>query len=114
MFASIMKQRVYIIRPAVFAPAILSVIAIVSAFQESWWFLVSLPFIWLGSTCAQPNLNLANGCLGYLAMVVGFAVMAIFKPLGSQLWQEPCLDFIFLLLRKAFEHDPLLMTFHEY
>jgi hypothetical protein len=77
-----MTQRVYIVRPAVFAPAILSVIALVAAVQESWWFLAALPFVWLGSICAQPNLNLANGCLAYLAMIVGFAVTAFFRPLG--------------------------------
>ncbi len=77
-----MPPRVYIIRPAIFAPVILSVVAGVFAAQESWWFLASLPFIWLGSVSAQPNLNLANGCLAYLAMIVGFAVMALFRPLG--------------------------------
>lgn len=77
-----MAERVYIVRPAVFAPAILSVIAVVAAIQESWWFLAALPFIWLGSVCAQPNLNFANGCLAYLAMIVGFAVTMFFKPLG--------------------------------
>jgi len=77
-----MTQRVYIVRPAIFAPAILSVAAVVLAIQESWWFLASLPFIWLGSVCAQPNLNLANGCLAYLAMLVGVAVTALFRPLG--------------------------------
>jgi hypothetical protein len=44
-----MTSRTYIIRPAVFAPAILSVVAVVAAVQESWWFLAALPFIWLGS-----------------------------------------------------------------
>jgi hypothetical protein len=78
-----MEQRVYIIRPAIFAPSVLSVAAIVVAFQVSWWALVSLPFIWLGSVCAQPNLNLANGCLAYLAMLVGFGVTALYRPLGA-------------------------------
>jgi hypothetical protein len=77
-----MTPRVYIIRPAVFAPAILSGVALVAAVQESRWFLAALPFVWLGSVCAQPNLNLADGCLAYLAMIVGFAVTAIFRPLG--------------------------------
>jgi hypothetical protein len=77
-----MKPRVYIIRPAVFAPAILSVIAVVAAVHVSWWFLAALPFIWLGSVCAQPNLNLANGCLAYLVMIVGFALCVFFRPLG--------------------------------
>ena len=78
----IMTPRAYIVRPAVFAPAILSVVAVVAATQESWWFLVALPFVWLGSVCAQPNLNLANGCLAYLAMIVGFVVFVFFRPLG--------------------------------
>jgi hypothetical protein len=77
-----MTPRVYIVRPAVFAPVILSVIAIVASAQVSWWFMVSLPFIWLGSVSAQPNLNLANGCLAYLAMIVGFVVLALYRPLG--------------------------------
>jgi uncharacterized membrane protein YwzB len=65
-----------------FAPAVLAVIAVIVAVRESWWALAALPFIWLGSICAQPNLNLANGCLAYVAMVVGFAVTAFFRPLG--------------------------------
>ena len=77
-----MTQAAYIIRPAVFAPAILSVVAIILAVQQSWWFLAGVPFIWLGSVCAQPNLNLANGCLAYAAMIVGFVVTAMFRPLG--------------------------------
>ena len=77
-----MAQRVYIVRPAVFAPAVLAVIAVVAAVQESWWFLASLPFIWLGSMCAQPNLNLANGCLAYLTMLVGCGLLLVFRPLG--------------------------------
>ena len=78
-----MEPRVYIIRPAIFAPGILSVGAVIVAFQVSWWALVSLPFIWLGSVCAQPNLNLANGCLAYLAMFIGFGVTALYRPLGT-------------------------------
>src|SRR5688572_12370918 len=77
-----MTPRAYIIRPAVFAPAVLSVGAVVLSVQDSWWFLAALPFIWLGSVCAQPNLNLANGCLAYLAMLVGVGVTALSRPLG--------------------------------
>src|SRR5512133_1940316 len=77
-----MTQRVYMVRPAVVAPALLGVIAFIVAVRESWWALAALPFIYLGSICAQPNLNLANGCLAYVAMIVGFAVTALFRPLG--------------------------------
>ena len=77
-----MKERVYIIRPAVFAPATLAVVALAAAVRESWWFLAALPFIWLGSISAQPNLNLANGCLAYVAMLVGFGLLLVYRPLG--------------------------------
>jgi hypothetical protein len=77
-----MNERVYLIPPAVFAPVTLTVAAIVASFVESWWFLTSLPFIWLGSICAAPNLNLANGCLAYLSIIFGFVVLAFFRPLG--------------------------------
>jgi hypothetical protein len=77
-----MTPRVFIVPPAIFAPAILVVIAIVAAVQESWWFLAAVPFVLLGSVCAQPNLNLANGCFAYLAMIVGFALTAFFRPVG--------------------------------
>jgi len=66
----------------VFAPAILGVIAIALGVLHSPWFFAALPFIWLGSICAQPNLNLANGCLAYLAMLLGVIVLAVFRPLG--------------------------------
>ncbi len=75
-------QRVYMIRPAIFAPSILSIVTVVAAFQVSWWSLAALPFIWLGSVCAQPNLNLANGCLAYLTMLIGFALTGLYRPLG--------------------------------
>jgi hypothetical protein len=77
-----MTQSVYIVRPAVVAPVVLAAIAIIVAVRESWWALAALPFICLGSISAQPNLNLANGCLAYLAMVAGFLVLALFRPLG--------------------------------
>jgi hypothetical protein len=77
-----MTQRVYMVPPAVVAPVLLAVVTVVVAVRESWWALAALPFIYLGSICAQPNLNLANGCLAYLAMIIGFGVTALFRPLG--------------------------------
>lgn len=78
----IMTPRVYIVPMAVFAPAVLTVVAVAVSAQDSWWYLTAIPFIWLGSICAQPNLNGADGCLAYLAMIVGFALLVLFKPLG--------------------------------
>jgi hypothetical protein len=101
-----MKQRVYIIRPAVFAPAVLSITAVVAAVRGSWWSLVALPFIWLGSVCAQPNLNLANGCLAYLAMIVGFALLALFRPLGLAIVAGAMSGFYFSAIEKRIRERP--------
>jgi hypothetical protein len=77
-----MSPRAYIVRPAVFVPVVLSAFAIVVAAWVSWWFLVAVPFVWLGSICAQPNLNLADGCLAYVTIIVGLAVLPFFRPVG--------------------------------
>ena len=62
-----------------------------------------LPFIWLGSVCAQPNLNLANGCLAYLAMLVGVGVTALCRPLGIAILAESLFPvFMFQLLRSGY------------
>lgn len=72
----------YCVPPAIFAPSVLAIVFIALARQLSWWFLIALPFVYLGSICAQPNLNLADGCLAYLAMILGFILLAFFKPVG--------------------------------
>jgi len=101
-----MTPRLYIVRPAIFVPTILSVIAVIVAVQESWWFLAALPFVWLGSVCAQPNLNLANGCLAYLAMIVGFAILALCKPLGLAILSGAISGIYFSALEKWIRMRP--------
>lgn len=77
-----MTEGTYIIRPAIYSPVALSGIVVLLSFTESWWCIAAIPFIWLGSICAQPNMNLANGCLAYLAMLIGVGICAWFRPLG--------------------------------
>ncbi|WP_169980787.1 hypothetical protein [Tautonia rosea] len=72
----------YLIPPAVVAPVVLSGVAIVATFVVSIWSLVALPFVWLGARCAAPNLNLANGCLAYVAIFVGFLLSSWHEPRG--------------------------------
>ncbi len=72
----------YMVSPAWIAPSILSVVALVSGLAVTWWALAALPFIWLGSLCAAPNMNLADGCLVYLSFIAGAVIWAFFKPLG--------------------------------
>jgi hypothetical protein len=78
-----MSQQVYLVRPAIFVPVTLLVTAVIIASHATWWFLTAVPFIWLGSICAQPNLNLVNGCLAYVAMIVGGILWACYEPLGQ-------------------------------
>ncbi len=76
------REHVYLVPPAVFSPSILSVVAIVLGLAVSRWALAMLPFIWLGALCSAPNLNLANGCLAYLAMIAGWLIAEFFEPRG--------------------------------
>src|SRR5437762_4288232 len=103
----IMSERVYIVRPAVFAPTILSLIFVVLCLRESWWFLAALPFVWLGSICAQPNLNLVNGCLAYVSIVVGFALVMLFKPLGLAILAGSLSGFYISAVEKRLRARPI-------
>jgi hypothetical protein len=77
-----MKPKVYLVPPALFVPLLLTVAVVVMAFRVSWLALLALPFVWLGSICAQPNLNLANGCLAYLAILVGIILVGFHVATG--------------------------------
>lgn len=74
--------KLYRVFPSFVAPIVLSGFAVLGV-RQSWWLLCSIPFIVLGSICAAPNLNLADGCLVMLAVIVGVFVAALlFQPLG--------------------------------
>lgn len=78
-----MMPRTYLIPPAVYAPTALSIVAIVASISVTSWYLAAIPFIWLGAICSAPNLNLANGCLSYLAMIFGYFTAMLFEPMGN-------------------------------
>lgn len=101
-----MTQRTFIVRLAVFEPVVLSVAAVFLAVQDSSWFLAAPPFIWLGSGCAQPKLNLANGCLAYLAMMVGFGVMALHRSFGIAILAGAISGFYVSALEKRIRMRP--------
>jgi hypothetical protein len=69
--------------PARVAPAVLSLAAIVAGVLWSWWWLIAIPCIWLGSICAQPNLNLADRCLAYLTAGAGIVIVCFHPRLGE-------------------------------
>ena len=76
------SEQVYIVYPAVIAPSVLTIVALVWGFAVSLWAFAALPLIWLGAICSEPNMNLVRGCLAYLAMIAGFIVLKFFEPLG--------------------------------
>lgn len=92
---------------AVLVPSLLSVVAVGGAFLDTWWWLASLPFIWLGSICAAPNLNLVNGCLAYVAIAVGFGVTAYFRPLGLAILGGACGGYFLSSIEKGVRERPV-------
>ena len=41
----------------------------------SHWFFLAIPFAVLGTICAAPNFNLADGCLVLVSSVIGFVLI---------------------------------------
>ena len=78
----ILEQKIIMVRRARVVPVLLAVGAVaIGITQSTWWFL-SIPFIVVGWISAAPNLNLANGMLAYLSMVVGFVLFHFHKQSG--------------------------------
>jgi len=78
------EPKAYRVFPSVVAPIALSGLAAYLGFTRDYWLLSSIPFIVLGSICAAPNLNLADGCLVVIATLIGVAIAALwFRPLGQ-------------------------------
>lgn len=71
------------LKPAVVVPILVCGVVIALAFVDSPWWLLSIPFAVFASLYAQPNLNIADGCLGYLAIAIGFGIMFFHRPSGS-------------------------------
>ena len=72
----------YRIRPAIVAPLLVTAAAICFAAVDSVWWLLGIPFAILASFCAQPNFNLADGSLAYLAGLLGIALFFFHERVG--------------------------------
>lgn len=72
--------KIIMVRRARIVPVALLVGATSIAISHLAWWLLSIPFIWIGWICAAPNLDLANGMLAYLSMIFGFVLMQIHAP----------------------------------
>ncbi|HEX5243591.1 MAG TPA: hypothetical protein VFW23_10060 [Tepidisphaeraceae bacterium] len=85
----------------------LSVVAVVVGIRDSHWFFAALPFIWLGSICAAPNMNLAEGCLAYLAMILGYALLWVNKPLAIAILNGAISGFYLSAIEKRLRARPV-------
>lgn len=95
-----MPQPLFRVYPAVVAPASLSLAALVVAITVTWWWLAAIPFIWLGSICAQPNFNLADGCLTYLSVGAALIVLRFHPPLGHAILAGAIAGYLFAFAEK--------------
>ena len=101
-----MAQRFHVVTQVVLTPVILTILAVGFGFFLSWWFLVAIPFIWLGAFCSAPNMNLADGCLAQIAIVGGFVLWLFFKPLGLAIFAGAASSYYISSFEKLFRVRP--------
>ena len=89
------------------APAILALVAIVAAITVTWWWLAAIPFIWLGSICATPNLNLISGCLTYLSVGAALIVVRFHPPVGHAILAGAISGYVFGFVEKMIRMHPI-------
>ena len=100
-------EQLYRVYAAVIAPGVLSLAALVAAFSVTAWWLVAIPFIWLGSMCAQPNLNLVDGCLTYLSASVALIVLGFHPASGIAILAGVVAGYIFGFIEKMMRMHPV-------
>lgn len=97
----------YRIRPAVVAPLLVSGVAVVFAIQYSVWWLLAIPFAVLASFCGQPNLNLADGCLAYLSIMIGCGIAIFHRESGLAIFFGAFISLYLSALEKRLTAKPI-------
>ena len=75
-------DKVILVRRARFVPAGLFIAAVVLAVVASPWWLLSIPFVAVGTLFTAPNLNLVNGMPSYLSIIGGLVLVRFHEPSG--------------------------------
>src|SRR5882762_10508892 len=75
-------EKVIIVRRARYVPLCLLCTAMVLGFALSPWWLLSIPFVLVGTMFTAPNLNLINGLPSYVSILAGFILMRFHVPSG--------------------------------
>jgi len=76
----VLSDLVFFDKRKLFAPyLILASVVGFAVMHEYWWLLASIPVIVVGMLCSSPNLNLADGCLTQLVLVVSIMCAIVFQ-----------------------------------
>jgi hypothetical protein len=102
-----MKTMWYKVYPAIVAPLLLAITSLFLGFTRTGWAFLSLPFIYLGSICAAPNMNLANGFLAMLAMLLGLAVCLFNPAIGLPIFLGTSASWLLSSLEMCIRAQPL-------
>ncbi|WP_265594400.1 hypothetical protein [Haloferula sp. BvORR071] len=103
-----LAEKFIVVRRARVGPALLFIASIWIGFAGSAWCFLAIPFVALGWLCAVPNLNLANGLLAYLSMIVGFVVLQIHVPSGTAIAVGAAAGFYFSALEMRVMAKPFV------
>ena len=101
-----MKPKHYVVPRAVFVPTGLALGAAGLAWMISPWCLLAMPFIYLGSVCAAPNLNLADGFLAMVTIALGFALTSVHKEAGEAVVLGTWVSWFFSAVEKRIRAVP--------
>ena len=92
----------YRVYPAKVAPLLCGAAAFLLAITWTPWALCALPFIYLGSICAAPNLNLADGFLVIFSVLVGIGIAFLKLEAGVAVSAGAAVSWILSCLEKAY------------
>jgi hypothetical protein len=91
----------YRVYPAKIAPLLCGATAVLVAIAWWPWALSALPFIYLGSICAAPNFNLADGCLVFISVALGAGVVLLNAEVGVAIIAGSAISWVISCIEKA-------------
>jgi hypothetical protein len=100
-------QKIYRIYPAIVAPVIVTAAVVYFGIMFTPWAFVALPFVYLGSIGATPNLNLANGFFVLISMFLGAGVSLLKKEIGISILAGVTISWLLSAIEKAITAKPI-------
>ena len=97
----------YRVHRAIYVPLLLAIGAAWLAIAVNPWALLAIPFIVLGSMCAAPNLNLADGFLAVFAMVLEMVAANYFRDAGSAVFLGTFASWVLGSIEKRLRATPI-------